>query len=241
MAIGSTSSQPCLATALTLALGIATVSTCQHLSLTSAVRLAEPFFFFANQEKKGNSYQSSITDFPLPAPVTQWSQSPRSQGPGGAHQNWILDASSTLSQPSTTPDVQEQAAALTRLPSYVNFSEPILEGSWQPASGHMSTTPIAEAAEYPPAYLQRDLIRHFASSHNHERCYNGVHSKQSRSRFFCPFFRCPRSTPQYGFARKDKLVDHLRSKKHNLSHGEALYKATMHNVRRGLSEKNANQ
>jgi hypothetical protein len=229
MAIGSTSAQS--------SLGIGVISTCQHLSLASAVRLAEPFFF-ANQKKKGNSYQSSIADFPLPAPVTQWSQSP-----GAAHQNWtFLDACSTLSQPATTSDVQEQAAAPTRLPSYIDPGEGMLQGSClQPASDHMSTTPIVEAAEHPSAYHQQDRSRRFASPHNHERCYNGVHSKQSRSRFFCPFLCCPRSTPQYGFARKDKLVDHLRSNKHNLSHGEALYKATMHNVRRGLSEKNANQ
>jgi hypothetical protein len=166
--------------------------------------------------------------------VTQLSQSP-----GTAHQKWILDACSTLSQPSTSSDVQEQAAAPTRLPSYIGHGDAMLQGSWlEPASGHMSTTPIAE---HPSAYHQQDHSKRFASSHNHERCYNCVQSKQPRSRFFCPFFRCPRSTPQYGFARKDKLVDHLKSKKHNLSHGEALYEATMHNVRRGLSEKNANR
>jgi hypothetical protein len=169
--------------------------------------------------------------------VTQWSQSP-----GATQQIWILDACSTLSQPPTSSDVQEQAAASTRLPSHTGFSEAMWQGAWlEPASSHMSTTAIAEAIERPSAYHQQDCCKRFASSRDLKRHYNGVPSKQSRSRFFCPFFRCPRSTPQYGFARKDKLVDHLKSKKHSLSHGDALYEATMHNVRRGLSEKNANQ
>jgi hypothetical protein len=166
----------------------------------------------------------------------------RSQSPRAVHQSLFLDTCSTLSQALTSSDVQEQAAAPTRLPSHIGFNEAMLQWPWlEPASGHMSATPTVEAAEHPSAYHRQDRSKRFASSHNHERCYNGVHSKQPRSRFFCPFFRCPRSTPQYGFARKDKLVDHLKSKKHSLSHGDALYEATMHNVRRGLSEKNASQ
>jgi hypothetical protein len=50
------------------------------------------------------------------------------------------------------------------------------------------------------------------------------------SHYLCHFRRCPRSIKGRGFGRKDKLVDHLKSRKHDLSHEEALYEAAKHNV-----------
>jgi uncharacterized Zn-finger protein len=48
-------------------------------------------------------------------------------------------------------------------------------------------------------------------------------------RFQCHFDRCPRGINGQGFARKDKLVNHLKSKKHKLSAKDAAYAAAMHN------------
>jgi hypothetical protein len=198
-------------------------------------------FFFANQEKKGNSYQSSISDGASPAPLTQW---PQISGPVNSF--CVLNVCSTLSQPSSSSHVQEQSSAQIGLLSHVSLGQPTLhpviglQGSWlEPATGHFSTTPTVPAPEQPSAHHQQDCSKRSAWSHNHERYQTSVHTRQSRSRFFCPYTHCPRSTLQYGFARKDKLVDHLRSKKHSLSHEDALFKATMHNVRGGLTEKNA--
>jgi hypothetical protein len=49
------------------------------------------------------------------------------------------------------------------------------------------------------------------------------------SHYLCHFRRCPRSIKGRGFGRKDKLVDHLKSRKHDLSHREAVYEAAKHN------------
>jgi hypothetical protein len=67
---------------------------------------------------------------------------------------------------------------------------------------------------------QGDLIRHIKT----------VHALPSR--FLCHIDRCPRSIPGDGFSRKDKLVDHLKSLKpgHGLSHQDAVYQASLHNV-----------
>ena len=48
--------------------------------------------------------------------------------------------------------------------------------------------------------------------------------------YLCHFRRCPRSIKGCGFLRRDKLVDHLKSRKHGLSHEEAVYKAKEHNM-----------
>jgi hypothetical protein len=47
--------------------------------------------------------------------------------------------------------------------------------------------------------------------------------------FHCHFDRCPRSILGKGFARKDKLVDHLVSKKHGMSKIDARYYASFVN------------
>ena len=62
-----------------------------------------------------------------------------------------------------------------------------------------------------------DFERHMRTVHN-----NPAH-------YLCHFRRCPRSIKGRGFGRKDKLVDHLKSRKHDLSHEDALYEAAKHN------------
>ena len=62
--------------------------------------------------------------------------------------------------------------------------------------------------------------------------YRTRHQKTThgdRSRFLCHFRRCPRGIKGRGFPRKDKLVDHLKSRYHKLSHGDARYEAALHN------------
>ncbi len=63
-----------------------------------------------------------------------------------------------------------------------------------------------------------DLSRHVKNAHEKPSC------------FMCHFHRCPRGIPGKGFARKDKLVGHLKSKKHGLSAKDAAYEATLHNA-----------
>jgi uncharacterized Zn-finger protein len=63
-----------------------------------------------------------------------------------------------------------------------------------------------------------DLTRHIATVH------------QYPSGFLCHFRHCPRSIKGKGFARKDKLVDHLTSKMHGLNKDDARYEATKNNA-----------
>jgi uncharacterized Zn-finger protein len=63
-----------------------------------------------------------------------------------------------------------------------------------------------------------DLTRHITTSH------------ERPASFVCHIYRCPRGIPGNGFARKDKLVDHLTSKKHGMSKVDAMYQATWHNA-----------
>jgi hypothetical protein len=63
-----------------------------------------------------------------------------------------------------------------------------------------------------------DLTRHTITAH------------QRPAVFVCHIHRCPRGIPGKGFARKDKLVDHLTSKKHGLNRDDAVYEATKNNT-----------
>jgi hypothetical protein len=63
-----------------------------------------------------------------------------------------------------------------------------------------------------------DLTRHAKTVH------------QRPARFVCHIDRCPRGIPGNGFTRKDKLVDHLISKKHGLNRGDAVYEVTKNNT-----------
>jgi len=60
-----------------------------------------------------------------------------------------------------------------------------------------------------------DLSRHFLNVH------------ERPSRYLCHLHRCPRGIPGKGFARKDKLVDHLK-KKHALNSTDAAYEVALH-------------
>jgi hypothetical protein len=63
-----------------------------------------------------------------------------------------------------------------------------------------------------------ELTRHVATVHHRPRS------------FLCHLDRCPRGIYGKGFARKDKLVVHLVSKKHGLSKVDALYEANLYNA-----------
>ena len=69
-----------------------------------------------------------------------------------------------------------------------------------------------------------DLLRHIKNAHDEP------------SRYLCHFHRCPRGIPGHGFPCMDKLVDHLKSRKHELSHEEARYEAALHNPRRAQTQ-----
>jgi uncharacterized C2H2 Zn-finger protein len=62
-----------------------------------------------------------------------------------------------------------------------------------------------------------ELTRHIATAH------------ERPASFHCHFDRCPRSILGKGFARKDKLVEHLVSKKHGMSKVDARYYASFAN------------
>jgi hypothetical protein len=70
-----------------------------------------------------------------------------------------------------------------------------------------------------------DLERHMWSVH------------YASSHYLCHFRRCPRSIKGRGFGRKDKLVDHLKSRKHSLSHEDAVYEAAKKDVYQSLWER----
>jgi hypothetical protein len=59
------------------------------------------------------------------------------------------------------------------------------------------------------------------------------HKDHNPPLFHCHIDRCPRSIQGRGFRRKDKLVDHLKSKKaphHGLSHKDAVFQAALHST-----------
>jgi hypothetical protein len=68
-----------------------------------------------------------------------------------------------------------------------------------------------------PYRRRGDLTRHMTTTH------------ERPASFHCHFDRCPRSILGKGFARKDKLVDHLMSKKHGMSKIDARYIASFAN------------
>jgi hypothetical protein len=73
-------------------------------------------------------------------------------------------------------------------------------------------------ANCPKSYSRRgELTRHIKNIH------------VAPSSFQCHIDRCPRGIDGRGFAQKDKLVNHLKSKKHKLSAKDAAYAAALHN------------
>lgn len=72
-------------------------------------------------------------------------------------------------------------------------------------------------ANCPKSYSRYgDLTRHIKTTH------------EAPFSFQCHFDRCPRGINGQGFARKDKLVNHLKSK-HKLSAKDATYTVALHN------------
>jgi hypothetical protein len=63
-----------------------------------------------------------------------------------------------------------------------------------------------------------DLTRHIITVH------------QRSASFLCHIHRCPRGIPGKGFARKERLVNHLTSKKHGMSKADAMYEAALRNA-----------
>jgi len=104
-------------------------------------------------------------------------------------------------------------------PSGLSGPAPTLEPSTHEAS---AATPIRS---YVCQYngCQKRFVRP-GDLNRHERY---VHSNQRA--FRCHFHRCTRGVPGCGFSRKDKLVDHLKSRYHGLSHDDARYEAGWHN------------
>jgi hypothetical protein len=62
-----------------------------------------------------------------------------------------------------------------------------------------------------------DLTRHIKTIH------------EAPSSYFCHFDQRPRSINGQGFTRKDKLIAHLKSRKHRVSAEDAAYVAALHN------------
>jgi len=80
---------------------------------------------------------------------------------------------------------------------------------------------LCDPCNYSKHYAHKgDLTRHINKDHNPPH-------------FHCHIDRCPRSIQGRGFGRKDKLVDHLKSKKaphHGLSHKDAVFQAALHST-----------
>lgn len=112
-----------------------------------------------------------------------------------------------LSQPSSLTSGPLQP---TSLPQHHN------------STASSSAQPLRHVCPFPQcmkSYNRKgDLTRHVTTAHQRPVSY------------LCHVYRCPRGIPGNGFARKDKLVDHLTTKKHGLSKVDALYEATLHNA-----------
>jgi hypothetical protein len=86
------------------------------------------------------------------------------------------------------------------------------------------------ATERPHVCLWPGCEKRYIRAGDLERHEWNVH--RDPSHYLCHFRRCPRSIIGRGFGRKDKLVDHLKSRKHDLSHEDATYEAGKHNTYR---------
>ena len=76
-------------------------------------------------------------------------------------------------------------------------------------------------------------LKDYASKGDLTRHIRTVH--EMAAHFHYRIDMCPRSIPGNGFPRKDKLVDHLKSKKRGLSHEQAGYQATLHDLSGGFA------
>jgi hypothetical protein len=200
------------------------------LSLRWALRLAD-LFFFTNWKKKGvfqvhpvSSLQSVTAHRPEESvPVVEsWMLQGHLSQPGQPTSGLL----SYEQSPSRTLDLA-QASPNQAVHQWATVSEPP-----QPQAAHevpsnafgSTATERSHVCHWPGCgkrYIRAgDLERHMWNVHH------------DPSHYLCHFRRCPRSIKGRGFGRKDKLVDHLKSRKHDLSHEDAVYEAAKHNPRR---------
>ena len=192
------------------------------LSLRWALRLADPFFF-TNRKKKGGLNSQPMTA-PTPEEPVLVVKPGVLQGhlsqPGQPTSGLLLYGRS----PAGALD-QTQASPDQTLYQWATASEPPRpQAAREVPSNTFGSTAVKRAhiCHHPgceKSYIRiGDLARHMWTVHDNP------------SRYLCHFRRCPRSIKGRGFGRKDKLVDHLKSRKHDLSHEDALYEATKHDV-----------
>lgn len=155
------------------------------------------------------------------------------QGSFQADMTFIPDLD--LSIPETSP-------GYLLAPSQSNFStwgqphhgHTTSQPSWQP-SGHVPIPDLSLTNNIPSPPLPP---RHYCLQPNCNKAFNRrgdltrhiITAHQRPASFLCHIHRCPRGIPGKGFARKDKLVNHLTSKKHGMSKADAMYEATLHNA-----------
>jgi hypothetical protein len=202
------------------------------LSLRWALRLADPFFF-TNRKKKGPR-----TSYPLfgTAPLRQPMTIPPPeesvlvvkpgvlQGhlsqPGQPTSSLLLYGRSparALDQTQVSPDQTLYQWATASEPPQPQAAREVPSNTF--GSTAFKRSYVCHWPGCEKSYVDLDyLVRHIRTVHHNP------------SRYLCHFRRCPRSIMGRGFGRKDKLVDHLKSRKHDLSHEEALYEAAKHNV-----------
>lgn len=140
---------------------------------------------------------------------TQPVESNSAVGPLAGTANGLDQAGASLTQALLWPPIT------SGLPQ----SEPQPERSVERTSSSVverSHVCIAEGCN--KSYVRNgDLSRHEKNVHEHP------------SAFRCHFHRCTRGISGRGFSRKDKFVDHLKSRYHGLSHKDARYEAEWHN------------
>ena len=102
--------------------------------------------------------------------------------------------------------------------SYADLNPPNISNAETVSLPGSSFRPLYSCPQCNKSYRRKgDLTRHIITIH------------ERPASFHCYFDRCPRSILGKGFARKDKLVDHLMSKKHGMNKVDARYYASFAN------------
>lgn len=140
----------------------------------------------------------------------------------------------TLFEWSPTATVIYAHNSLDQATSSDTWSPPCLnEPGLKLTEEQITTAKVPSAAERRCACPRDGCHKTFMYTEDLRRHQRHTHDRPSQ--FHCHYRRCPRSIPGHGFPRKDKLVDHLKSRYHELSHAEARYEVELHSPSRRIT------
>jgi hypothetical protein len=123
-------------------------------------------------------------------------------------------------QPNIFTSTQPVLGSNLSVPCNPDNSQQDFTYTLDPVAAHQVNPPSLRLRH--PCYCAKsynrkgDLKRHVTTAH------------LNPSSFLCHFDHCPRGITGNGFARKDKLTNHLTSKKHGMSKVDAVFEADLH-------------